>query len=496
MMISVSLFGRKKDVTGWLRLLEQEKVPFRYKGASLKDFSEINILVGFAKKKIKISQKGIYILEPNFNSYSEQEDIAIVKKIEDEDIGKINVHCIAPLRRQKGRTFGQFRLHEAYCDLKYPVVTREKNMFVFSINLSSQLHLQGFGYKQTDNFSNKYPLELHTALIDKEKILRFLRKILIEAFRLAELPYIHPWYYPTFSPTVFLFRQDIDYVDEKGVKNLLEITRKYGIKGTYFVNISGEEEFEDDIGHLKLKKPTTPERKEILQRLLAHGNELANHGYWHYVFDNSEENYKNIRKCSNYLKKLFGIKEKGFAAPGGTWHSVLAKAIDRNNFLYASNNTLGCGGFPYYPYCSGEKVKTLEIPFNPVCAASFEPVIQSSDIEKLKKFYLGYINQQINNNEPITIMGHPHLLGKIAKTFFPLIFNKIVRLKIPNYTLEQFATWWKERQKTRLISTKKEKEIIVESDSPNSIVESILGKKKKLFKVNKKMVINLKSLTS
>lgn len=488
-MVSVSLFGSQKDVIGWLRLLEQERVPFQYKGAILKGFSDINILVGFNQEEVKVPSRGVYILEPNLNPWSEKGKTTIVRQIKDEDIGSLNVHCIASLREQQAKTFGQFQLHEVYCDLGYPVVIQKKNTFIFSTNLSSQLHFQGFGYKRIDNFSDKYLLEVHTTLVDKEKILRFLRKILIEAFGLADLPYIHVWYYPTFSSTIFLFRQDVDYVDEEGIKNLSAVTEKYGIRGTYFININGGEEFEDAADYTKLAKPATPERKGVLKKLLTRSNELANHGYWHDVFDNFEDNYKNIKKCSVYLKKLFGIQDKGFAAPGGIWHSELARAIDQRGFLYASNGTLDCGGFPYYPYYAGRKAKTLEIPFNLVGDASFELAFQPSDIKALKKFYLKLVDEQLNNNEPVAIMGHPHLIGKVAGSFFPPLFTRILKLKIPNYNLEEFAQWWKRREKINLFYEKRRQKITVKSDTPSVIIETVFREKKKLLKLNKKKLI-------
>ncbi len=162
MEIYVSLFGEKKNVFDWLRLLEQEKTPFKYRGKSLNNFSSVNILVGFSKGKVekllKDKKDKIYLLESVFTPPS-----------------------------------------------------REK---------------------------------------------------LIKAYNLLNIPYIHFWYYPIPCPSVFLFRVDVDYVYPEGLKNLLKISKKFGVKGTYFLNISGEEEFDEEIGHLKLKKPTTPEPEQ------------------------------------------------------------------------------------------------------------------------------------------------------------------------------------------------------------------------------------------
>jgi hypothetical protein len=188
-------------------------------------------------------------------------------------------------------------------------------------------------------------VEVLTTLIDKEKILRFMKRTLIEAFHMAGIPYIHLWYYPQDTSSVFLFRQDVDYVDTVGVDNLLSVCSRYNIRGTYFVNMSGEEEFEDEIGHLNLKEPETPRRLQYLEKIKNAGNEIGNHGYWHYVFETCEGNDENIKRCDHLLKELLSVTAKGFSAPGGTWHVELGRAIQQNGFAYGSNSSLDSGGF-------------------------------------------------------------------------------------------------------------------------------------------------------
>lgn len=398
MEIYVSLFGKKKNILDWVKFLKQEKVPFRYKGKNLDNFSPINILVGFSKKKTK-----------NF------------------------------LNRDKDRVY-----------------------IIESIPAPS-------------------------------------RKKLIEAFGSLDIPYIHIWYYPTSCFSIFLFRVDVDYIYLKGLKNIFEITKKFKIKGTYFVNISGEEEFDEEIGHLKLKNPTTPERKEIIKNILAEGNEIANHGYWHYVFDNFRENDENIRKCRSYLKDLFHVRDRGFAAPGGIWNLELLKTLNKNKFLYSCNTVSQKGEFPYYPHFSIFKSKLLEIPFYQVSDAKFESVLKSSSItpeasKRLKKDYLEYIKKQLKNNRPIAIMVHPHLMGKIAKNVLPAIFRKISQLNISNYTLEEFAEWWRKRETLKLKYYQQNNKIIIHSNTP-AFIEIIFRKKKTILKLNnKKTTINLNKI--
>lgn len=399
MEVYISLFGEKEKILGWLKLLEQEKVPFRYKGEKLNNFSAINILVGFSKREIKVFLR--------------------------ENKDKVFITGLNP--------------------------TREK---------------------------------------------------LIDAFRSLNLPYIHFWYYPFTSPSVFLFRIDVDYIDSKGLKNLLEVTKKYKIKGTYFLNISGEEEFDEEIGHLKLKEPTTPKRKAIIQKILAENNEIANHGYWHYVFNDFKRNNENIRQCRYYLKKLFGIRDKGFAAPGGESNITLIKAIEANKIIYSCNTISDQGEFPYYPYHKRKQWKVLEIPFYQICDAQYESIFKFSSNQsnlkeiskKLQHDYFKYTEQQIENNKPIAIIIHPHLLGKIAKVVLPTVFKKIAQSKIPSYTLNDFAEWWKKREKLKLTYRLQKDKILLRSTTP-ALTEIIFGKTKQILKLGKLVSIELHNVS-
>ena len=329
----ITLCGAQHDIVGWLRLLEQEKVPHCCT-QHVSDQSDVNIFVGISPEEVELDPDNVYIFEPSLASLSEAPSLGIVTEIIDND-SVIRLHTLAEITKTSEPKIGYFHLHEMYHDYEYPVVVESGNCLTLCANLSSQLFLQGVGFKEVPFFSDNYYVEVLTTHIDKEKILQFMRKLLIKAVHMAGLPYIHVWYYPTDSESVFLFRQDVDYVDREGIDNLLSVSAQYNICGTYFINMSGEEEFEDEIGHLTLEEPKTPQELPYLEKIRDSGNEIGNHGYWHYVFDNYDENYTNIRKCTELLEDLLHVTPKGFSAPGGTWHLELAEAIEENNFVYA-----------------------------------------------------------------------------------------------------------------------------------------------------------------
>ncbi len=420
----VSLFGKKEMVLGWLELFEQERLPFEYKGELLKDFSAVNILVGF-------------------------EPLTEIKDVKDDKKVFISESLNASRKEKKGK------------------IEQKENLLIIHKNISSLLK------------RNKQ---------NRSEILDILKDVLLKAFELIKLPYIHIWYYPQPCKTVFLFRQDVDYVDKRGIENLINVTSRFNIRGTYFVNISGEEEFDEEIGHLKLSKPTTPNRKEALFRLLNQNNEIANHGYWHWVFDDLKNNFQNIKKCNWYLYKLFNVKAKGFASPGGDWNINLAKAIEQNKLLYSSNG-LSDGGLPYYPYLNGQKTKTLEIPFYFFCDASFEQTDLPESRNILKEYYFNLIQKNVKDNKPITALGHPHLTGKIAEDFYQPIFQKIKKARIPNFTLEEFAYWWKEREKMEIFCQKSDNRLIIKSNKPNVLLGVIYKRNRTILSTIKNKVV-------
>ncbi|MFZ5845228.1 MAG: polysaccharide deacetylase family protein [Patescibacteria group bacterium] len=469
----ISLYGGEHAIAGWQRLLDQEKTPYVYKGAELKHFSEVNIFVGCDTSSVDFPSDKVAITEPEPCPGIEDNTVPIQTFLDGNET--VRTHGFAKLENPKRhRTLGTFKETELFTEQTFPIVIKRGKTYRFQTNLSTQLILPGFGFRPIPELSSEdSQVQLYAALTDKEKISRFLRRILVEGFHSIRRPYIHFWYYPTSRPTIMLFRQDVDYVDGQGVAALVRTTKRYGVRGTYFINMSGEEEVEDEIGHLQLDHPITVDRKDLLLPLLEDGNEFANHGYWHWVFDDVKQNVRNIRQCSQYLMQTFGVRDTGFAAPGGTWNYELVRAIDRSGILYSSNITLDMGGFPYHPVYDGRRAKALEIPCNPISDVAFDPHLQPEDLQRLQVYYLSYIDQQIATYEPITLLGHPHLSGRSADTFYPPIFEKIAKEDVPVMTYHDFANWWLQREASSLMVQVDGRHVKLVADGNCSLVEII-----------------------
>lgn len=475
MNIEVQIYGQVKNIQGWLRLMNQERVPYRYMGCKPENFGPVNIIVGVKQNNLKNYSNKIFIIEPTVGQVLNSGTCSVMDSIYDQDLGEIKTFSHISLKDRKEQYLGTFKTHKIYNNDIYSVANIDKNSILLNCNLSGQLKIFGFTNNlmslQKDNI-----VLAHFTPIDNAGILRFMRKMLIKAFDIVNIPYVHLWYYPTNDPSVLLFRQDVDFVHRNGLRKTRDVCKKFGITGTYFVNIDGGEEFDDDGPIGELPEPTTLQRKALLERLFKEGNEMANHGYIHEVYSSEEDNLKNIQRCSDYLQKIFTIKEKGYASPGGIYTLTLARAMEKAGLEYSSNCSLGSDGFPYYPQFGGFISKILEIPFHLISDATYDPFTNKDEQQTVVTELLAYIDRQINNGEPVAIMGHPHLAGRVADKIYSPVFEKIKKKKIPVWRLDEFAQWWKKRQQIkfeyRLINGE------VRINSENGLFAEIIQKSK------------------
>ncbi len=486
-MIEISLYGHKSSVLGWIELFEQEKIPYKFKGEKQINPSQINVIVNDRCDLAK--QNGIIIIhEPESLCSSKGKNTAVINSFTDTNNDTVNILSThTKLRRINGRYAGEYKTHTAFNDEIFSVVDIKKQVLRFNFNMSGQLNSYGFTQREVQSGIKDLEISLQIAPYDRAGILRFLKQILLLAFCEADIPYVHLWYYPGVAPTVFLFRQDVDYVHVKGIEKLLKITAKHNIKGTYFINIDGGEEYEEK-GEMENRNPmplpVTPMRANHLKELLTYGNEFANHGFLHTVYDDYISNKKDLKRCNDFINKLFKVCSVGYASPGGIYTRSLGKALSTLKFSYSSNLILGSGGFPYNLNGGKGTSKVLEIPFYLICDACFDPFVDKVWQNKLAQEFIRYIDQQIIRNEPVNIMGHPHFSGRIADTFYDKIFTKINLLGIKNMAMKDYAKFWKKRINKKFAYTFDAGVVKINSKDKNIVVSINYKSKNKLVEVS------------
>lgn len=277
-----------------------------------------------------------------------------------------------------------------------------------------------------------------------------MRLALRSAHEVLDVPYVHLWYYPEKVPSVFLLRVDVDYVVPEALTLLLELSSRYGVKGTYFVNVSGEEEYEDEIGQGQLERPTTPDRLEELKQLKASGNEIANHGYWHDIFSSAAENKENIDRAQIALRECLQVECAGFAAPGAESTEELAKALNGPRFTYVANTLADRGALPYRPN-RGNLEQPYEIPgcsFSDLCFEGIQESDKPLALEDTLAFYRELISSHVESGQPVSLIVHPHLAGRVGRDYFEPIFKLISEQKLTPMTHLEMAGWWSRRARS------------------------------------------------
>jgi peptidoglycan/xylan/chitin deacetylase (PgdA/CDA1 family) len=78
---------------------------------------------------------------------------------------------------------------------------------------------------------------------------------------------------------------------------------------------------------------------DLVRKLHANGNEIANHSMYHIPFrDSDEKNFvRSILDCDEAIKAVVGIKPIGFRAPGGNVPPGIAASLQSIGFLYDSS---------------------------------------------------------------------------------------------------------------------------------------------------------------
>lgn len=117
-----------------------------------------------------------------------------------------------------------------------------------------------------------------------------------------------------------------------GNEQLLKLFQKHGIHCTFFVT-----------GYFAEREP------ESVKEIIAHGHEIASHGYEHHYRKRVFDVENDVRKSKEILEKITGKKVIGFRAPQVQYSLELLQALKKHGFRYDSS--LHPAFLPgYYPF--------------------------------------------------------------------------------------------------------------------------------------------------
>ncbi len=234
------------------------------------------------------------------------------------------------------------------------------------------------------------------------------------------IPFIHTWFFPRNSPSIFTFRIDSDRGSQDEIEDLYKLLERFEIPASWFLDVKSHETW-----------------IKYFQKF--NHQEIGIHCYEHASYKSFEENFNNFLKASEILRKN-NLDFKGFAAPLGRWNRAINEAAEKIGFNYSSEFGFDYDNFPSYPWVSGRFSKILQLPVHPICAGSMRRVQFSG--EQMIKYFIAHIDKQIALREPVCLYHHPtHHYNDVFKS----VFGYINLQNIIKFSYTQYTGWWKKR---------------------------------------------------
>ena len=168
-------------------------------------------------------------------------------------------------------------------------------------------------------------------------------------------------------------------------KKLIELMKKYNIKGTFNLNggMFGKKDYVARLGNIGFMEITDSNniKRRIFKnsehfripedeiRQVYEGFEVASHAFGHEPLARMKADEINIslEKDKNALSKIVGYEIKGHAYPGGISSKTAAECLEKKGFVYAREAfTSGIFEFPVNPYrykptCSHKDKNVFEL---------------------------------------------------------------------------------------------------------------------------------------
>jgi len=436
--------------TGWTRVLEQEKTPYRRvsepscpvivcEGQVPDRFAEFLQEGGVA---IVTSAKELTLPFPV--RYRGQ-TVTQLLQFAQLDLRDVRIAGISAVFAGDG--FGKFTLHENRVEKggiqtgHFPAFIQEqvgRGYCLFTGLPLSELLLSSGDTLRT--FNRQSSITERIVAVDKAQILRVLVWILRKGFSLLGLPYVHLCYFPNRAPSVFGFRIDVDGTYGENLNSIVEAARAAGLPMTFFINRSlclGEEKYLHQIDP-------------------AH--EIGNHADIHNLFDTREDNLRNVWEGRAWLQKNSLPVGPWYAAPRGMWNPELGAALDELGYLYSSDFGLEIDGLPFFPRVYDRRSGLIQIPIHPFSVERAVRYAEENGLnppseEGVLSYFTAVARDHLQQGWPIFFYSHPEHFGKMARTVLFALKRLAEGWNVPNTTLSKYAEWWKRRDALKIHAT-------------------------------------------
>lgn len=229
-------------------------------------------------------------------------------------------------------------------------------------------------------------------------------------------------FYPENKTNIFSLRIDVDELEEKDFREYIKILEPYKKWVTLFCCVSAFDK-----------------KDYLLKEMALAGFDIQSHGFFHYVYNDYENNYNNILKAKDYFSKT-GINTFGFAAPMGKYNESLMLALEELGFIYSSDFSFDYLNFPHYPRLRKGFSKILQVPIFPICPELLFSNGFSQD--ETANYYDWVMANLIDTKIPIIIYNHTDIRYPKVKQFLKQFLSKIAENdKLYKCTVSDFSLW-------------------------------------------------------
>ncbi|MBN2572461.1 MAG: hypothetical protein JXA68_10065 [Ignavibacteriales bacterium] len=273
--------------------------------------------------------------------------------------------------------------------------------------------------KFPSEFGQRYVTE-KVAKISKGKIRIIIHRLLEYLYQLKKLPFVTKWNFPEKEKNIFCFRVDSDYSSIQQINDLHKTCESNQIKASWFIEIKSIENQLQVFNQFK-------------------NQELGYHCFRHKIYSSYQNNLDEINHGLELLRKI-GLNPKGYAAPYGEWNEILNTALEHFNFLYSSEFCYDYDNLPSFPILGNNFSKVLQIPIHPISVGRLSKTKHAED--EMLKYFSDIISEKFYFDEPIIFYTHPF---QNRFHIFSELFQEVSNLGIKNYSLLEYAHWWKER---------------------------------------------------
>jgi len=284
-----------------------------------------------------------------------------------------------------------------------------------------------------------YPIE-HVQKRSKQVLVHLLLNVLIRLHERMKIPFVHKWWYPDKTDSVFMFRIDSDYGERDQIRTLGDFLSRNSIRPTWFLHVQAHETWLGQFDQWR-------------------DHEIALHCMQHKAHSTSGLYRSDIERALLVLAAN-NISPTGYASPYGIWNRQVRNALKQFSFGYTSEFAYDYDNFPSNP--SSEQGLPLQIPVHPICIGTLRRAGFSDD--QMISYFIQVIENKRAAQEPVILYHHPQ---DEKLNVWQEVFSYLRTHQMDQLTMKEWSVWWKGRLNNTFSAFVENGELIIHT-SPGS----------------------------